>query len=131
MAAFTSKDPTDDAAHQSWWNMVMRNDAITKRGILCQGELVGSVMSFTMEEKLEVTYWIAKEHWGKGVATGALGQLFRLVKTRPIYARAATDNKGSLRVLEKCGFAVSAEEKGFANARGKEIAEYVLRKDGA
>lgn len=36
------------------------------------------------------------------------------------------DNAGSIRVLEKCGFQVAAESKGFANARGEEIDELVL-----
>lgn len=131
MAAFTSEDPTDEDAHRKWWEMVMARDDVTKRGILCDGELVGSVMSFTMDGQLEVTYWIARDHWGRGIATAALAQLLETVGTRPIYARAAQDNKGSLRVLEKCGFVVCAEEKGFANARGQEIDEYVLRKDSS
>jgi hypothetical protein len=29
-------------------------------------------------------------------------------------------------VLEKCGFVFVSEDKGFANARGEEIAEVVL-----
>ena len=37
---------------------------------------------------------------------------------------------GSRRVLEKCGFTVIAEVRGFANARGEEIDELVLRLDG-
>ncbi|MGY3201486.1 GNAT family N-acetyltransferase [Streptomyces sp. TE5632] len=45
-------------------------------------------------------------------------------------ARAAADNTGSVRVLEKCGFEVVGEDRGFANARGAEIDELVLRLDG-
>ncbi len=129
MAAFTSEDPSDEAAHRKWWDMIMGNDGITKRAILCENMLVGSVLSFTMEGKLEVTYWIDKDCWGKGVATSGLNLLLQEVLIRPIYARAAADNKASIRVLEKCGFSICAEERGFANARGKEIDEYVLRKD--
>lgn len=47
-------------------------------------------------------------------------------KTRPIYARVAKDNQGSRRVLEKCGFKIISESKGFANARGQEIEELLL-----
>jgi RimJ/RimL family protein N-acetyltransferase len=43
--------------------------------------------------------------------------------TRPIYARAAKDNIGSLRVLEKCGFTIIGEDNSFANARGREVEE--------
>jgi RimJ/RimL family protein N-acetyltransferase len=45
---------------------------------------------------------------------------------RPLSARVAKDNKGSIRVLEKCGFVITGEDTGFANARGAEIEEYIL-----
>jgi hypothetical protein len=41
----------------------------------------------------------------------------------------AADNQGSLRVLEKCGFRVVGEARGFASGRGEEIPELVLRLD--
>jgi len=44
----------------------------------------------------------------------------------PIYARVAKDNRGSRRVLEKCGFRVIDEMKGLANAHGEEIEELLL-----
>ena len=75
----------------------------------------------------EVTYWLGKHYWGKGLATRALSTfLTHANPTRPIYARAAKDNIGSLRVLEKCGFKIIGEDSGFANARGKEIEEFLL-----
>lgn len=74
----------------------------------------------------EVTYGIAREHWGKGYATEALRAFLELVPVRPLLARAASDNGASLRVLEKCGFVITHTERGFANARGMEIEETVL-----
>ena len=47
--------------------------------------------------------------------------------TRPLFARAAKDNAGSIRVLQKCGFGISGEDRGFANARSGEVDEFVLR----
>jgi RimJ/RimL family protein N-acetyltransferase len=47
-------------------------------------------------------------------------------RARPIYARVAKDNVASLRVLEKCGFTITGQAKGFANARGEEIEEWIL-----
>ncbi len=73
--------------------------------------------------KPEVTYWIGREYWGRGVATKALTEFLSLLTTRPIFARAARDNVASLRVLEKCGFVISSYERSFANARGGEIEE--------
>jgi len=48
---------------------------------------------------------------------------------RPVYARAASDNVGSLRVLEKAGFRRVGVNRGFAPGRGEEIEETILRLD--
>ena len=60
------------------------------------------------------------------VATKALAEFLGHVPVRPLYAPAAKDNVASIRVLTKCGFCVTGEERGFANARGSEIQELVL-----
>jgi len=44
------------------------------KAILSGGRVVGSVGSFELEGKPQVTYWIGKEHWGKGIATWALAE---------------------------------------------------------
>lgn len=49
-----------------------------------------------------------------------------MIQERPLYARAARDNPGMIRVLEKCGFKVIMTETGFVNTRGEEIEELVL-----
>lgn len=64
------------------------------------------------------------------MATAALRELLAEVRERPLYARAAADNAGSRRVLEKCGFRLTARASGFANARGEEIDEVVLTLEG-
>jgi [ribosomal protein S5]-alanine N-acetyltransferase len=55
----------------------------------------------------------------------ALKNFLKLELTRPIFGRVAFDNKGSQRVLEKCGFIKIGTDKGFANARQAEIEEYI------
>jgi RimJ/RimL family protein N-acetyltransferase len=79
-----------------------------------------------MLDKPQVTYWVDREFWGRGIATAALAQFLTLYRVRPVYASAAADNPGSLRVLEKCGFVRQGMEKSFANARGQEIDEVFL-----
>jgi RimJ/RimL family protein N-acetyltransferase len=74
----------------------------------------------------EIGYWLGKEFWGKGIATQALAAFLKIVTTRPIYAAAAADNLGSLRVLQKCGFVITGYDKGFAGARQQEIDEALL-----
>jgi L-amino acid N-acyltransferase YncA len=49
---------------------------------------------------------------------------------RPVFARAASDNLCSLKVLRKAGFAITGTEISFANGRKAEIEETILRLGG-
>jgi RimJ/RimL family protein N-acetyltransferase len=131
MAAFTSKDPADEGAFRAHWAKIRSDSSITNRTVQFGGKVAGHVASFKDKEfgKPEVTYWIGKEYWGKGIATEALRQLLELVKIRPIYARVARDNLGSLSVLKKCHFEIIGSNVAFAEARGKEIEELILQLD--
>lgn len=129
MAAFTVKDPADRAAFTAHWTRILGDPAIRAKTVVVNGRVAGHVGSFEQFGEREVTYWIGKEYWGKGVATRALSQFLGDIEARPLYARAAKDNFASIRVLEKCGFAVSGYDKGFANARSEEIEEVILRLD--
>jgi RimJ/RimL family protein N-acetyltransferase len=127
MAAFTAEDPSDRAHFEAHWARIRRDRSVIVRTIVGEGdEVLGHAAVFGPAEEREVTYWIGREHWGRGAATAALRELLGIVPERPLYARAAADNDSSIRVLEKCGFVVTGEERGFANARGEEIDELVL-----
>jgi RimJ/RimL family protein N-acetyltransferase len=76
-----------------------------------------------------VTYAVDREVWGQGVASQALRLLLEEVTARPVSARAASDNLGSLRVLEKAGFRIIGTNRDFAQARKAEIEETILRLD--
>ena len=129
MAAFTPEDPEDRQRFDEHMARVLTAPDITHRAITWKGDLVGSVASFVVEGQREVTYWIDRAAWGRGIATAALGLLLREVRVRPLHARAASDNAGSLRVLEKHGFRIVGTEVSYAPARGTEIEETVLRLD--
>jgi RimJ/RimL family protein N-acetyltransferase len=126
MAAFTAKDPSDGKAFAAHWNRILADETIVIKTVLLDGRVAGHVSSFEQSGEREVTYWLGREYWGRGVATAALREFLRHDATRPLYARAAKDNLGSIRVLQKCGFEISGEDRGFANARGEEIEEFVL-----
>ncbi|MER7795124.1 GNAT family N-acetyltransferase [Streptomyces sp. NPDC097640] len=127
MAAFTAEAPSDRAAFDAHWARNSQDPAVTLRTVVGgSGEIVGHAAVFGPSEEREVTYWIGREYWGRGAATAALRELLGAVPERPLHARAAADNGGSIRVLEKCGFVVTGRERGFANARGEEIDEVVL-----
>jgi RimJ/RimL family protein N-acetyltransferase len=128
MAAFTRKDPTDRDAFMAHWTRILGDRANTIQTILFNGNVAGSISSYVdEEERLEICYWIGKPYWGKGIATRALSAFLAHSKVRPLYARAAKDNIGSLRVLEKCGFTRIGEGRGFSEARREEVEEFLLR----
>lgn len=127
MAAFTAKDPDDRAAFDAHMRKIRTAPQVLNRAVTLDGEFVGTIASFVIDGHTEVTYWIDRRHWGAGIASRALELLLKLETTRPVYARAASDNQGSLRVLAKAGFVPVGTEVGFANARGEEIEETTLR----
>ena len=131
MAAFTSKDPTDREAFLQRWQRILNDGSITSKTIISEEQVAGSVSSYRDEEMEgpEVTYWLGRSYWGQGVASRALTAFLDIVQVRPIFARVAKDNPASRRVLEKCGFTVCGEGQGYANARGAEIEEFILRRD--
>ncbi|MFH8803074.1 GNAT family N-acetyltransferase [Streptomyces sp. NPDC017936] len=127
MAAFTPEDPSDRSEFDDRWKRI--RSASLVRTVLGDGDVVGHAAVYGEPGEREVTYWVDRAHWGRGIATAALRALLAEVPERPLYARTAADNAGSLRVLEKCGFRVTAHASGFAHARGEETAELVLKLD--
>jgi len=121
LAAFTSKDPNDKAAYMEKYTKFLTDPTINMRTIRADGEIIGSIAKFIMENEAGITYWIDRKFWAQGYATAALKEFLKIEHIRPIYGRVAFDNYGSQKVLEKCGFVKVGEDKGFANARQKEI----------
>ena len=107
MAEFPSRDRESFMAH---WTKIMADDSNILKVIVFDGQVAGNIVGWESSGECEVGYWIGKEFWGKGIATQALSLFSGSVKTRPLYAHVARHNIGSRRVLEKCGFKVTAEE---------------------
>ena len=127
LAAFTPKDPTDKPAYLTKYSKLLDEPTVNMRTILFDNKIVGSISKFEIDGDAEITYWIDKHFWGKGVTTTALKNFLTIENMRPIFGRVAFDNYGSQRVLEKCGFVKIAKDKGFANARGREIEELIYK----
>jgi RimJ/RimL family protein N-acetyltransferase len=111
MAAFVCEDPKDKVAFDAHWDKILNSSQITKRTIVAEGQVAGHISCYPHGENIEVTYWLGREFWGRGLATQALNSMLHLVGERPIFARAATDNIGSIRVLQKCGLKSSEKTK--------------------
>lgn len=75
------------------------------------GRLIGIVGLHEVDAKdksAKLGYWLAKEHWGKGLATEAVGLLlefaFQEAGFHRVEGSAFAENKASQRVQEKLGF---------------------------
>jgi RimJ/RimL family protein N-acetyltransferase len=123
MAAHPSRDPE---AFQAHWRELLSKETVIKKTILLDDLVVGYIMSFVYFGVREVGYWIGKAYWGQGIATQALLEFLDQVPLRPLRASAAKHNRGSLRVLEKCGFRLIGEDKEFSNVGGNVVEGFVF-----
>lgn len=108
MAAVPMRDRAGFDAHRA---ISMRDPDNVLLSVVVDDEVVGSAMSFRRDGARHVGYRIAREHWGKGIATAALGLLLEELAERPLIATVAEHNVASLRVLEKHGFRRVGEEQ--------------------
>ena len=103
---------------------------------LADGTLLGSTgLSFKTDEIAETGYVLARDAWGQGFATEALGAIMGLSQglgVRRLFALCHIGNPTSVRVLEKCGFAREellpehAEFPNLAPGRREDCLRYVL-----
>lgn len=129
LAAFMSQDSTHKEAYLAKYTRLLNDPTVNNQTIIADSEIVGSIAKFVMEGDAELTYWIDRQFWGKGVATNALKNFLNLETARPLFGRVAFDNLGSRKVLENCGFVKIGTDRGFANARQAEIEEFIYRLD--
>lgn len=127
LAAFTPKDPADKPAYINKFTKLLSDPTVNNQTIMSGNTIAGSIAKFELEGNAEITYWIDKRFWGKGIATQALQIFLTLEKSRPLLGRVAFDNYASQKVLEKNGFVKIGADKGFANARQSEIDEYIYK----
>ena len=122
MAAFPARLHDEFMAH---WKKVMAEGAAIVRTIIFQGNVAGNIVSWEVHGERRLGYWLGKEYWGKGIASAALAQFLEQVRARPVHARVAKHNTASIRVLQKCGFAICGEDK-FAGCGGEQGEEFIL-----
>lgn len=58
-----------------------------------------------------IGYWLAEEHWGKGIMTDAVNavvaRFFSVMMGETLFSSVMADNPGSLRIQGKLGFAIT------------------------
>jgi len=128
MADIADDDPNDQPAFEGRWAKMLRDPQVTARTIELSEEktVVGYVLGFPHEGQNQVSYWVDRGHWGRGIATAALSAFLAEVTHRPIYARAPKHNQAAVVVLRRNGFNLIGDESGYIPERGRVVDELVL-----
>ena len=129
MAAFTPAAPEDWAGFAAHWHRLLSDPDVLRRAVLVDGAVAGHLLCFEQLGQRELSYWIDPAWRGQRVASSALAQFLAGIAERPLYARVAQDHVASLRVLQRNGFAVDRQGRGYSAVRGGEIGELILRLD--
>ena len=123
MAAFPARDRVAFIAH---WAKIRDDETNILKTVLYDDRVAGNIVSWEHSGEREVGYWLGREFWGKGIATWALSLFLEQVTMRPLHAHVAKHNRASIRVLEKCGFTITGEDKGLSIAGSEEVEEVIL-----
>lgn len=123
MVGFVSRARPEFMTH---WAKILSDENTLNQTILVDAQVAGNLVSFLAGNERLVGYWLGRDYWGRGLATRALELFLSLEVRRPLHARVATHNVASIRVLEKCGFALIATES-FTDASGRQGEEYLMR----
>lgn len=95
---------------KTWHAYVSRTDTEHVFAIINKKRLVGVIglVQESEHSRAELGYWLGKEYWNFGFATGAvemiIGYAFSVLKVNKIYSQVYKANSASSKVLEKNGF---------------------------
>ncbi|WKZ66565.1 MAG: GNAT family N-acetyltransferase [Flavobacteriales bacterium] len=105
-----------------------------RRCIEVEGECAGAIGLHPKPDlwrrNLELGYWLAKEHRGKGIMTEAIRQMVELgfagfPEVTRIYATPFGSNTASQKALEKAGFKLEAKLEGTLVKNGRVEDEWI------
>jgi RimJ/RimL family protein N-acetyltransferase len=116
-------------AFDAHWRRILADPGVVIRTVEADGEVVGNVLSWQLEGRQVVGYWLGREYWGRGLATAALAELVQELPIRPLHAWVARSNLGSIRVLEKCGFQRVAETSEHDERIGQVVEMFLYELD--
>lgn len=125
-AAFTVNPPDDRAAFDAWIAGLRATPDATLLVVTERGGFAGVVSAVTVDGDREVSFWIKRPSWGRGIATEALRLLISHEPERPLYARAAAHNAAAVAVLRQNGFAEVSRTRAYAPALGREAEAVVF-----
>ncbi len=90
------------------------------------GEQIGNCSFGTIhpaDSRIEIAYFFARRHWGKGLACEAVTELLRFgfegLEANRMEARCMLANAASERVMQKAGMTYEGILRGYVHAKGK------------
>jgi RimJ/RimL family protein N-acetyltransferase len=114
------------AAFDEHWQRLLANDDLVTKTIVHEGRVAGNALSWAMDGRQVIGYWLGREFWGQGLATRAVAELVEELSVRPLHAWVATSNVASRRVLEKCGFVVVETKVEHDERLGRDVEVQLL-----
>lgn len=125
-AAFTAEHPDERDEFDAWVHRERSTEGVVYEVVTENGGFAGTVAAFPVDSDREVTFWLARHAWGRGVATEALRILVSREPVRPLYARVAAHNAAGIAVLERNGFTEVSRSTVFAPGVGRDVDELVF-----
>jgi len=131
-AAIAQPYSSDDAL---WWiNVGSQSEYI--KAIELDGTLIGCISAnfgdFEYSCSAELGYWLGSNYWNRGIATQVVKtftqSLFDNTDVARLFVSVVSDNKPSIRVLEKNGFTRDGLLKKASFKKGHFFDEYLLSK---
>lgn len=125
--------PYTAADAESWISFATRRDPPAHFAIEVEGEAAGGIGFDVAEDAslrtAEIGYWLGRRFWGRGIATEALravtAHAFAAHGFERLQACVFGWNAASVRVLEKCGYALE-ERRANAVTKGGETADVLV-----
>ncbi len=132
-AALAGVNPRSLEDFNAVWDKILAGPPVSEgavaRAIIADNALAGSIGYFRQEETDFIGYWISRANWGRGIASRAVGLMLGEISVRPLFARVASHNAASLRVLSKNGFVEVSRRQSPGTERYHACEEVTLRRD--
>ncbi len=94
------------------------------------GNTAGMISLVNLCEEPRLGFFLAEEVWGRGMMSEALlavcGLAFDRLHFDKLVSGVFSDNPGSLRVHEKCGFRITGKSREMCSSRGTLLSRYDL-----
>ena len=79
------QDPLDKTAYIDKHTKILNDLTVNNQTVILNERIVGSISKFVMFDDNEITSWIDKQYWGKGIATATLKIFLTIENSRPIF----------------------------------------------